>query len=246
MRANLIECRAGGFYGHFEGETETYGAAGEIEHLKEAHDLLDFFRTDAAAAGLEKEQTTWIDAEVVALLDGGDRRGARGSRAGRPRAADGRIPKLLGVQMPRTLTYSEAINEALEIEMSRDETVGIFGEDIAGESGSPGQYDAWGGSSPYERASGQFPYRSSICPSPRPAGGAAAGAAVSGPKPVVEAMSQRLHDDMRRSARQPGGEVRCMFAVSGHAVVVRTTYGAGQQTAAQHPRRIRDVRRWPA
>ena len=66
----LIECRAGRFYGHFEGDTQTYRAAGEIEHLKEAHDPLDFFRTDAAAAGLEKEQTTRIDAEVVALLDG--------------------------------------------------------------------------------------------------------------------------------------------------------------------------------
>ena len=47
--------------------------------------------------------------------------------------------------MARTLTYREAINEALDQEMSRDESVIVMGEDIVGGTGSPGEDDAWGG-----------------------------------------------------------------------------------------------------
>ena len=47
--------------------------------------------------------------------------------------------------MARTITYREAINEALAQEMERDESVIIMGEDNAGGEGSPGEMDAWGG-----------------------------------------------------------------------------------------------------
>src|SRR3712207_9081595 len=39
----------------------------------------------------------------------------------------------------------QAINEALDQEMERDETVVVFGEDNAGGAGAPGEDDAWGG-----------------------------------------------------------------------------------------------------
>ena len=47
--------------------------------------------------------------------------------------------------MARTITYREAINEALAQEMERDESVIVMGEDNAGGAGSPGEQDAWGG-----------------------------------------------------------------------------------------------------
>ena len=47
--------------------------------------------------------------------------------------------------MARTITYREAINEALAQEMERDESVIVMGEDNAGGEGSPGEMDAWGG-----------------------------------------------------------------------------------------------------
>src|SRR4030095_15621275 len=47
--------------------------------------------------------------------------------------------------MARRITFQQAINEALAQEMERDETVVIFGEDVAGGLGSPGEDDAWGG-----------------------------------------------------------------------------------------------------
>ena len=47
--------------------------------------------------------------------------------------------------MARTITFQQAINEALAQEMGRDETVVVFGEDVVGGSGAPGEDDAWGG-----------------------------------------------------------------------------------------------------
>ena len=47
--------------------------------------------------------------------------------------------------MARSITYREALNEALTQEMERDETVIVMGEDNAGGEGAPGEQDAWGG-----------------------------------------------------------------------------------------------------
>jgi pyruvate dehydrogenase E1 component beta subunit len=47
--------------------------------------------------------------------------------------------------MARSITYREAVNEALAQEMERDESVIVMGEDNAGGAGSPGESDAWGG-----------------------------------------------------------------------------------------------------
>ena len=47
--------------------------------------------------------------------------------------------------MARTITYQQAINEALAQEMERDPTVVVFGEDVVGGAGAPGEDDAWGG-----------------------------------------------------------------------------------------------------
>ena len=47
----------------------------------------------------------------------------------------------------RPLSYRGAINEALRVEMGRDSTVVIMGEDVTGapQSDDPAHLDAWGG-----------------------------------------------------------------------------------------------------
>ena len=47
--------------------------------------------------------------------------------------------------MARTITYQQAINEALDQEMARDPSVIVMGEDVVGGEGAEGDMDAWGG-----------------------------------------------------------------------------------------------------
>ena len=47
--------------------------------------------------------------------------------------------------MARRLSFQQAINEALDQEMARDESVILIGEDVAGGQGAEGEMDAWGG-----------------------------------------------------------------------------------------------------
>ena len=47
--------------------------------------------------------------------------------------------------MSRKISMKQAINEALDLEMRRDPTVIVMGEDIVGGTGAHGEEDAWGG-----------------------------------------------------------------------------------------------------
>ncbi len=46
--------------------------------------------------------------------------------------------------MARKLSMKDAINEAVDQEMTRDPTVIMMGEDIVGGAGASGEEDAWG------------------------------------------------------------------------------------------------------
>jgi pyruvate dehydrogenase E1 component alpha subunit len=64
----LIECRAARYYGHFEGDTQTYRAEEEVEHLRREHDPLTNFRTQLRDV-LTPADFEAVDATVIELLD---------------------------------------------------------------------------------------------------------------------------------------------------------------------------------
>jgi pyruvate/2-oxoglutarate/acetoin dehydrogenase E1 component len=139
--------------------------------------------------------------------------------------------------MARTITYREAINEALAQEMERDESVIVMGEDNAGGEGSPGEMDAWGGvlgvtKGLYHR----FPGRVLDTPISESAFiGAAIGAATAGMRPVAELMFVDFMGVCFDQIYNQAAKFRYMFG--GKAVtpvVIRTMYGAGLRAAAQH------------
>ncbi len=139
--------------------------------------------------------------------------------------------------MARTISYREAINEALRQEMERDPSVIVMGEDNAGGAGSPGEDDAWGGvlgvtKGLYER----FPGRVLDTPISESAFvGAAVGAATRGLRPVAELMFIDFMGVCFDQIFNQAAKFRYMFG--GKAVtpvVVRTMYGAGLNAAAQH------------
>ncbi|GAA5139990.1 alpha-ketoacid dehydrogenase subunit beta [Pseudonocardia adelaidensis] len=146
--------------------------------------------------------------------------------------------------MARTITYREAINEALAQEMERDERVIVMGEDNAGGEGAPGDMDAWGGVLGVTKGLyGKFPGRVMDTPISESAFiGAAIGAATGGMRPVAELMFIDFMGVCFDQIFNQAAKFRYMFG--GKAVtpvVIRTMWGAGLRAAAQHSQSLLSV-----
>jgi acetoin:2,6-dichlorophenolindophenol oxidoreductase subunit beta len=142
-------------------------------------------------------------------------------------------------------SFRQALNEALHFEMARDPSVMLIGEDVTGGAGANGEKDAWGGVFGVSRGLlGQFgPERVRDTPISEAALiGAAAGAALTGMRPVAEIMFSDffgvcLDQIMNQAAKfryMFGGRTRC-------PLVIRATYGAGSRSAAQHSQSFHSI-----
>ena len=138
--------------------------------------------------------------------------------------------------MARTITYREALNEALAQEMERDERVIVMGEDNAG-AGRARRGRRLGRRA--RRDQGlyhKFPGRVLDTPISESAFiGAAIGAATAGLRPIAELMFVDFMGVCFDQIYNQAAKFRYMFG--GKAVtpvVIRTMYGAGLRAAAQH------------
>ncbi|MDT7805409.1 MAG: acetoin:2,6-dichlorophenolindophenol oxidoreductase subunit beta [Actinomycetota bacterium] len=139
--------------------------------------------------------------------------------------------------MARTISYRDAINEALAQEMARDESVIVMGEDNAGGAGSPGEDDARGGVLGVTQGLfHKFPGRVLDAPISESAFvGAAIGAATRGRRPVAELMFIDFMGVCFDQIFNQAAKFRYMFGGNARTpVVIRTMYGAGLRAAAQH------------
>jgi len=139
--------------------------------------------------------------------------------------------------MARTITFQQAINEALMQEMDRDPTVVVFGEDVVGGAGGSGEMEAWGGVLGVTKGIwGKYPDRILDTPISESAFiGAAVGAAASGLRPVAELMFVDFMGVCFDQIFNQAAKFRYMFG--GKAVtplVIRTMWGAGIRAASQH------------
>src|SRR3954465_6897100 len=139
--------------------------------------------------------------------------------------------------MARNVTYQQAINEALGPELERDPTVVVFGEDVVGGAGAPGEDDAWGGVLGVTKGlSAKAPGRVLDTPISESAFiGAAAGAACSGLRPVVELMFVDFMGVCFDQIFNQAAKFRYMFGGKARTpMVIRTMWGAGIRAASQH------------
>ncbi len=139
--------------------------------------------------------------------------------------------------MARTITFQQAINEALDQELARDPTVIVMGEDIVGGSGAEGEMDAWGG--PLGITKGLYTkHGDRVMDTPITESafiGAAIGAAASGLRPVAELMFSDFMGVCFDQIYNQAAKFRYMFGGKAETpVVIRTMYGAGIRAAAQH------------
>jgi acetoin:2,6-dichlorophenolindophenol oxidoreductase subunit alpha len=67
---SLIECKVNRYFGHFEGDAQTYRAPNEVEELRATKDCLTLFANRVTSVGLvDKEDLEKIDEEVKTLID---------------------------------------------------------------------------------------------------------------------------------------------------------------------------------
>jgi pyruvate dehydrogenase E1 component alpha subunit len=66
----LLECKVMRYYGHFEGDQQTYRGEGEVEALRRDRDCLNAFRRRVTEAGIiEAEELTEIDTASQSWMD---------------------------------------------------------------------------------------------------------------------------------------------------------------------------------
>ena len=139
--------------------------------------------------------------------------------------------------MARTATFQQAIHEAIDQEMARDNTVIIMGEDISGGTGTEGESDAWGG--PLGVTKGlHTKYGDRVMDTPITESafvGAAIGAAATGLRPIAELMFIDFMGVCFDQIFNQAAKFRYMFGGKAQTpVVIRTMFGAGFRAAAQH------------
>lgn len=146
--------------------------------------------------------------------------------------------------MARTLSFQQAINEALDQEMARDESVILMGEDVAGGQGAPGEMDAWGGVMGVTKGL-YAKYGDRVMDTPISESafiGAAIGAATSGLRPVVELMFNDFLGVCFDQIFNQAAKFRYMFGGKAETpVVIRTMIGAGFRGAAQHSQSLYSI-----
>jgi acetoin:2,6-dichlorophenolindophenol oxidoreductase subunit alpha len=66
----LLECKVNRYFGHFEGDQQTYRGTNEVEEIRAGRDCLTQFRARVTAANMvEDDELAAIDDEVGALID---------------------------------------------------------------------------------------------------------------------------------------------------------------------------------
>ena len=139
--------------------------------------------------------------------------------------------------MERRITLKQAINEAIDLEMARDERVIMIGEDIVGGFGADGEKDAWGGVLGATKGLyGKYGDRLLDAPLSEAAYvGAAIDAATCGMRPIAELMFIDFVGVCFDQILNQAAKFRYMFGGKAETpVVIRALVGAGFSAAAQH------------
>ena len=140
----------------------------------------------------------------------------------------------------RQMTYAQAINEAIRMEMRRDPRVILMGEDVAGGATIAHLQDeeAWGGVLGVTKGLVQEFGRNRVLDTPiTEAGfiGAAVGAASTGLRPIAELMFVDFFGVCWDQIFDQGAKLRYMFGGKASCpLVIRTMIGAGMGAAGQH------------
>jgi len=146
--------------------------------------------------------------------------------------------------MARTLSFKDAVNEAMDQEMSRDPTVIMMGEDIVGGTGAPGEEDAWGGVLGVTKGL-YAKHGDRLMDTPLSESayiGAAIGASTCGLRPVAELMFLDFLGVCFDQMFNQAAKFRYMFGGKAETpVTIRAMVGGGFRAAAQHSQMLTPI-----
>ncbi|MFL5259196.1 MAG: alpha-ketoacid dehydrogenase subunit beta [Hyphomicrobiales bacterium] len=146
--------------------------------------------------------------------------------------------------MARKISMRQALNEALDQEMSRDPTVVVMGEDIVGGMGGEGEKDAWGGVLGVTKGL-YAKHGDRLLDTPLSESayiGAAVGAAACGMRPVAELMFIDFMGVCFDEIFNQAAKFKYMFGGKAETpVVIRCMVGAGFRAAAQHSQMLTPI-----
>ncbi|GHF49489.1 alpha-ketoacid dehydrogenase subunit beta [Seohaeicola zhoushanensis] len=143
------------------------------------------------------------------------------------------------------ISYRKAINQALEQEMARDESVILMGIDVGGGTGGSGDVGSVGGVMGVTK--GLYPKfgPDRVIDTPISESaiiGAAAGAAVTGMRPVAELMFVDFIGVCLDQIYNQAAKFRYMFGGKARTpLVIRTMGGAGMRAGAQHSQNLHPI-----
>ena len=239
----LVECKTYRFYGHSRSDARVYRTR-EEERKWRARDPIVNFRKKLIEEGiLTEEQARKLEEDVVREVEEAEKFALSSPYPKVDTLYDGLYTDLyvdpetsienlskakqLGLKM-RRVRYVDALNEALREEMRRDERVFLMGEDIALYGGAyqvtRELYKEFG----LERVRDTPISEAAIA-------GAAAGAAMTGLRPVAEIMYIDFSTIAMDQIVNIAAKNRYMFGGKSKVpVVYRTQGGAGRGIAAHH------------
>ena len=146
--------------------------------------------------------------------------------------------------MARKITLKQAINEAIDQEMTRDPSVIMLGEDIVGGAGAEGEMDAWGGVLGVTKGL-YAKHGDRLLDTPLSESayvGAAIGAASCGMRPIAELMFIDFMGVCFDQIFNQAAKFKYMFGGKAETpVVIRAMVGAGFRAAAQHSQMLTPI-----
>jgi len=239
----FIECKTYRYYGHSLSDPRRYRTKDEEEFWKTKDPIGSFSRKLLEAGILTEEELKMLEKEVTREVDEAEKFALNSPYPSiesvyedlyteiyidpKTSIKDLLTAKKMGLKT-RKISYRQALNEALREEMLRDERVFIMGEDVGVYGGAygvtRGLYDEFG------------PERVRDTPISEAAiAGAAAGAAMTGMRPVAEIMYIDFITLAMDQIVNIAAKNRYMFGGKSIVpVVYRTQGGAGRGIAAHH------------
>jgi len=239
----LVECKTYRFYGHSRSDARVYRTREEEREWRARDPIVNFRKKLIEEGILTEQQARKLEEEVAKEVEEAERFALSSPYPEIDTLYDGLYTdiyvdpetsteslskaKQLGLKM-RKVRYVNALNEALREEMRRDERVFLMGEDIALYGGAyqvtRGLYKEFG----LERVRDTPISEAAIA-------GAAAGAAMTGLRPVAEIMYIDFSTIAMDQIVNIAAKNRYMFGGKSKVpVVYRTQGGAGRGIAAHH------------